>query len=75
MKKTRAKKFKVIMFYHLQNLFWGFLSRGFLSEGLCPGGFVLSPSRWEQVHKISSTLSKIIGDGGGGGGGGNSTSA
>ena len=23
MKKTRAKKFKVRMFYHLQNLFWG----------------------------------------------------
>ena len=34
MKKTRAKKFKVRMFYHLQNLFWGFLS-----GGLCPGGF------------------------------------
>ena len=50
MKKTRAKKFKVRLFYHLQNLFWGVfvrgvfglgvLSRGFLSEGLCPGVFV-----------------------------------
>ena len=49
MKKTRAKKFKVRMFYHLQNLFWGFLSGGFwlggflsgvfMSGGLCPGGF------------------------------------
>ena len=47
MKKTRAKKFKVKMFYHLQNLFWGvFVQRGefvggFLSGGLCLGGFVL----------------------------------
>ena len=45
MKKTRAKKFKVRMFYHLQNLFWGVLSGGFLawevlSGGLCPGGFL-----------------------------------
>ena len=50
MKKTRAKKFKVRMFYHLQNLFWGGgLSRGFFGlgffvqgvfvGGLCPGGF------------------------------------
>ena len=28
MKKTRAKKFKERMFYHLQNLFWRFLSGG-----------------------------------------------
>ena len=34
MKKTRAKKFKVRMFYHLQNLFWGVLSRD-----ICPGVF------------------------------------
>ena len=27
--ETRAKKFKVRMFHHLQNLFWGFLSGGF----------------------------------------------
>ena len=45
MKKTRVKKFKVKMFYHLQNLFWGFLSGeflawGVLSGGLCPGVFV-----------------------------------
>ena len=54
MKKTRAKKFLVRMFYHLQNLFWGnfaggvlawgflawgFLSGGFLSGGLCLGFF------------------------------------
>ena len=29
MKKTRAKKFKVRMFYHLQNLFWGVFVQGF----------------------------------------------
>ena len=34
MKKTRAKKCKVRMFYHLQNLFWGDFGLG----GLCPGG-------------------------------------
>ena len=28
------------MFYHLQNLFWGFLAWGVLSGGLCPGVFV-----------------------------------
>ena len=42
MKKTRAKKLKVIMFYHLQNLFWGFVwgvfVGGFMSGGLS-GGF------------------------------------
>ena len=53
MKKTRAKKFKVRMFYHLQNLFWGDFvvgvfglgsfspggfCRGFMSGGFCPGG-------------------------------------
>ena len=36
MKKTRAKKFKVRMFYYLQNLFWG--------GGVCPGGFWLGGS-------------------------------
>ena len=46
MKKTRAKKFKVRVFYHLQNLFWGvlsgaFLAWEFLSGALCPGGFCL----------------------------------
>ena len=47
MKKTRAKKFKVKMFYHLQNLFWGvlfgefwFLSGGFC-QGFMPGVFIL----------------------------------
>ena len=40
MKKRRAKKFKVKMFYHLQNLFWGFLSGGFLSWGFLSGGFL-----------------------------------
>ena len=39
MKKARAKKFKVRMFYRLQNLFWGFLSGGFWLGGFCPGGF------------------------------------
>ena len=46
MKKTRAKKFKVRVFYHLQNLFWGvlsgaFLAWEFLSGALCPGGVCL----------------------------------
>ena len=41
MKKTRAKKFKVRMFYHLQNLFWGVFVRGGFGLGVfCPGGFV-----------------------------------
>ena len=31
MKKTRAKKFKVRMFYHLQNLFWGVFVWGVLA--------------------------------------------
>ena len=48
------------MFYHLQNLLWGFMSRGLLSCHHHAGS---------RIHKISSTLSKIIGDGGGGGGG------
>ena len=40
MKKTRAKKFKVRMFYHLQNLFWGFLSGGFWLGVFCRGAYV-----------------------------------
>ena len=45
MKKTRAKKFKVRMFYHLQNLFWGVFVQGVFGlgvfvGGLCPGVFV-----------------------------------
>ena len=40
MKKTRAKKFKVRIFYNLRNLFWGFLSGGFLAWGFLSGGFV-----------------------------------
>ena len=53
MKKTRAKKFKVGMFYHLQNLFWGVFVRvvfglggfclGGVSGGLCLGDFVPIP--------------------------------
>ena len=48
MKKTRAKKFKVRMFYHLQTLFLGVFVRGFCLGGFClggfcPGGFVLIP--------------------------------
>ena len=44
MKKTSAKKFKVRMFYHLQNLFWGVFGLGdfiggFLLGGLCLGFF------------------------------------
>ena len=37
MKKTRAKKFKVRMFYHLQHLFWGVLGLGGFVGG---GGYV-----------------------------------
>ena len=41
MKKTRAKKFKVRMFfYHLQSLFWGFCVRGFLAWRVFVGGFM-----------------------------------
>ena len=39
MKKTRAKKFKVRMFDHLQNLFWGVFVLGVSVGGLCPGFF------------------------------------
>ena len=41
MKKTRAKKFKVRMLCHLQNLFWGVLSGGFLAWGVLSGGLCL----------------------------------
>ena len=38
MKKTRAKKFKVRIFYHLQNLFWGvFVQGGEFVGGFCQG--------------------------------------
>ena len=40
MKKTRAKKFRVRMFYHLQNLFWGFLAWGVFVGGVLSGGFL-----------------------------------
>ena len=41
MKKTRATKFKVRMFYHLQNLFWGVFVRGVFGLGaFVRGGFV-----------------------------------
>ena len=42
----------------------------FVPGGFCPGG-VLSCHHHagSRIHKISSALSKIIGDGGGGGGG------
>ena len=51
MKKTRAKNFKVRMFYHLQNLFWGVLSvgfwlGGFLFWGFGLGGFCLGGLSW-----------------------------
>ena len=36
MKKTRAKKFKVRMFYHLQNLFWGVFAQGLCLGVFCP---------------------------------------
>ena len=38
-----------------------------MNPGLCDAG--------SRIHKISSTLLKVIGDGGGGGGGGGSASA
>ena len=41
MKKTRAKKFKVRTFYHLQNLVWGVFVRGvFGLGGFCQGVYV-----------------------------------
>ena len=41
MKKTRrAKKFKVRMFYHLQNLFWGVFVQGFFALGGYVQGFL-----------------------------------
>ena len=45
MKKTRTRKFKVRMFYHLQNLFWGFFVRGGFGLGVfvwgvLSGGFM-----------------------------------
>ena len=40
MEKTRAKKFKVRIFYQLQNLFWGFLSWEVFVRGVLSGGFV-----------------------------------
>ena len=40
MKKTRAKKFKVRMFYHLQNLFWGAFVWGVLAWGVYVWGFL-----------------------------------
>ena len=44
MKTTRAKKFEVRMFYHLQNSFWGVFVRGvFGLGGFVRGFFVLSP--------------------------------
>ena len=42
MKKTRAKKFLVRMFYHLQNLFY-WVFPGVFGLGVFSGGFVLSP--------------------------------
>ena len=49
MKRTRTKKFKVRMFYHLQNLFWGvFVWEAFSLGGFCRGfmsGFFLSCHR------------------------------
>ena len=64
MNKTRAKKFKVRIFYHLQNLFWGFLSGGFLAwgflsggfccGGFCPGDFCpdTSKSQFDRINKF-----------------------
>ena len=48
MKKTRAKKFKVRMFYHLQNLFW----RAFGLGVLCPGGFCPDTFRDKVAEKF-----------------------
>ena len=67
MKKTRAKKFTVRMFYRLQNLFWGVLAwgvfvqgvfvGGFMSGGVCPDTFKIGVNlqpRWnENNEKVS----------------------
>ena len=66
MKKTRVKKFKVRMFYHLQNWFWGFFVWGvFGLGGFCPGGFcrgvyvqgffVLSPAKNIHTNILNSS--------------------
>ena len=49
MKKTRAKKFKVRMLYHLQNLFWVVFVRGGFDRGFS----VLIPSG--TSHRTSVT--------------------
>ena len=61
MKKTRAKKFKVRMFYHLQNLFWGgFVRRvfglGVLSGGFVSGGFCPDTLFDIEIRSFSSTF-------------------
>ena len=69
MKRTRAKKFKVRMFYHLQNLFWGLLACGFLSGVLLAvyvqGVFVLSsdfPTLYTSIPNdlLKSRMNNII---------------
>ena len=55
MKKTRAMKFKVRMFYHLQNLLWGVFVRGFLAWGV----FVLSPHKILSPNVTFTSLSQI----------------
>ena len=59
MKKTRAKKFKVRMFYHLQNLFGG-LSKDFwlsgFSQGVLSGGGVMSRGSFALIPILSIVL-------------------
>ena len=50
MKKTRAKKFKVRKFYHLQNLFWGVFVQGVYARG----GVVLIPCSADISHGMET---------------------
>ena len=64
MKKTRAKKFKVTMFYHLQNLFWGVFVGGFMSGGFCPVTITLGAGFITFYQLFQRSL--VMGGGGGG---------
>ena len=67
MKKTRAKKFKVRMFYHLQNLFRGGFVRGVLAWGFCRGVYVrgvfcTDTSKTFEVGKLPGDLALASGE-------------
>ena len=65
MKKARAKKFKVRMFYHLQNLFWGVFVWGLCPGDFCPVTITLGAGFIKFLQLFQRSL--VIGEGGGGG--------